>query len=176
MTIANNLLEALVTNGIGSKEDHVKVRYGNILKDFSNRKFEVLALGCSCFNTYDRGLISNLFKNIEGVEECLQQTTDGDFSKLGTNLYLAMGDQVIVFMFIQKSDYFRTQVKTSSKIHIPSLKKCVEDIAKTFKVADRIAMPQLGIFRNKNQWLNAKQAIEEVLDDNEANLTVYKVK
>lgn len=169
-------------NGIGSKEDHANIRRGNILNDFDRGLYDVLTLGVSCFNEYDRGLIANVMKKFPGVQKCLNSTKDGDFKKLGTNLFVQLGEnpttgreQIIVFMFVQKSDYFRTHVKTSSKIHLDHLKTCLSELTDT--VGERsIAMPQLGIFRNKNHWLNVKQTVEEVLDETpDTKFTIYEV-
>lgn len=183
MSVSLDKLNSLVENGIGSKEDHARTRRGNILNDFGRGVHDVFAIGISCFNEYDRGLVANLMKKYPGVQKCLDTTRDGDFKKLGTNLYVDLGvhpttghNQVIVFMFVQKSDYFRTHVKTSSKIHQDALKKCMNELVDTIGSERTIAMPQMGIFRNKNHWLNVKQTIEGVLDSSEdSKLTIYEV-
>ncbi len=175
--ISEALLNKLVVGGMGSKESHVKVRNGNIIQDFKRGLHDVLILGVSCFNEYEKGLVGNVLREFPGVQELLNGTKSGDFKKLGSNLFIDLGDgRHIVFMFIQKSDYFRTSVKTSSKIDFPCLKKCLNEVIDALGPEKSMSMPQLGIFKNKNHWLNVLQVVEEVLDDKPAKIIVYRVR
>lgn len=143
---------------------------GDLIKMANLGEFDVIAHGCNCFNMQGAGIALAMAKSFRTDELKLEKLKfKGSKEKLGTidmakRRSLSGKDLWVVNAY--------TQYHPGKDLRIEALRKCMQEINKTFP-GKHIGLPLIGCGIAGGNWKEVSLIIKEELKDMNVTIVIY---
>lgn len=150
---------------------------GDLIKLALEKKFDVIAHGCNCFNTQGAGVAVVMAKNFNTDRFPMELVNRGDWSKLGNIEYKTFNLGTDDTPFNLKVVNCYTQYHYGHKFGIPfdieAFTLCMRKMNKEFH-GEHIGLPKIGAGLAGGNWDEIKIIIQKELKDCEVTIVLFE--